>query len=303
MSEKGRRRGWRRHEGVAIVRRGDGKTHRARWLVRYRDPDTGEVRHETIPAELTTEEQRSVWAAKRASALRKREEQISLGAPTKKGATLEDAVARYFANVSAVLRPKTLRCYRQSANAFLTWARIRRLEMADDLRGEHLADLRAWIANKKLRSSAKGKGKGRGARVEVARVRSPGAVNREIREVKVILEALRRLGLVPLTRDSIADNLKLAKMPRPLPKPLRVVELVKLIDAAKRHDAEVFTLTREEKKRREKGGKVTRHVPVLPYLTTVLLSGMRADEARLLKWARVDLTLRQRARSASSPRT
>jgi integrase len=145
--------------------------------------------------------------------------------------------------------------------------------------------------NRPRHKQAKGKGKGRGKRTETDLKRAPRSVNRELRAIKTILEHLRRLGLVPLvTRDALADNLELVPEPRPVPAFLRPAVLVKLIDAAQRHDGKTFRLTRNEKAKGLAEGETPRFPPVLPYLSVVLLSGMRAAEARLLRWDAVDLT-------------
>jgi integrase len=288
VERAGRRKGWRKHEGVAIIRR-ELPSGGVRWLVRYESPDTKKMKHKTIPTEHNgTEEQRLAFAASEMRKNGARVKQLEEGAPIKKNLTLEAAVERYFANAGPGLREKTLRCYRQSSAAMLAWWDARGFDLTDDIRSEHLADLRAWIANKKMKRPDLGEG--RAARRELSTVRSAAAINRELREVKVILEALRRLGLVgDLRKDAISDNLKPVKAPRPLPKPLKVAELRRLVDAAKRHDADCFAKTEAARKQGFTRGATPIALPVLPYLATVLLSGMRADEARLLKWTRVDL--------------
>jgi len=284
----GRRRGWRNRGGLALLRR-EGPDGTVRWLARYRDPENpGKVKHETVPAGLTTEEARSKWAAKRAAEIIKRVDDIDHGAPTKKNVRLEDAVARFYED-NATLRRQTLRAYRLGTDAMLRWATEHRLELADNLRGEHLKALRGWLANKPLMRQEAGKARNK-AHSPTDRARSPYTVNRELAPIKTCLEHLRQLGLVPmLSRDAILDNLKRVKTPRPVPEYLKPSALVALVEAAKRHDEATFKLTRDEKAEGLSRGGSPRFAPILPYLATVLLTGMRADEACSLKWAAVDL--------------
>lgn len=273
---------------MALLRR-ERPDGRVRWLARFMDPDTKATTHETVPARFTTEEQRTSWAAKRARELARRSDDVAGGAPTKKNVTLETAIEGYFSGAGAGLREKTRKGYRAATNALTAWARGEKVVLGDELRGEHLAALRVHLMNKPLRAPSAGKGKGRGKREETARKRAARSVNRELRAIKTVLEHLRRLGLVPfVTRDAIADNLELLAEPRPVPAFLRTSALTKLIEAASRHDSEKFELTRDEKARGLTKGETPRFPPILPYLVTVLLTGMRADEARLLKWRAVD---------------
>jgi integrase len=92
-----------------------------------------------------------------------------------------------------------------------------------------------------------------------------------------------------VTKDAISDNLANVDAPRPVPEHLEPRELDDLVGAAARHDTILSKLTREEKEAGLTEGKTPRFAPTLPYLAVVLLSGMRADEARCLRWERVDL--------------
>ena len=258
------------------------------WRARYIDPDTRKPVRVALPSDCTTEEQRAAWAIEKAKELEKRRRELDAGAATKKNMGLDEAVARFYED-NATLRPQTLRAYRLGTDAMLTWMRQHRIELADELRGEHLKALRGWLANKPLMRQEKGNAKNR-AHVPTSTARSAYTVNRELAPIKTCLEHLRQLGLVPLlSRDAILDNLKRVKTPRPVPEYLRTSELKRLFEAALRHDAETFDLTRDEKGRGLDQGSSPRFDPILPYLAVVLLTGMRADEACSLRWSAVDL--------------
>lgn len=280
----GRRKGWRDHEGVSLIRK-PLPSGGVRWLVRYVDPDSLKTKYETVPPEYCTrEEQRLVWAEKKAEALTKRGDELDAGGVRKKEATFEDAVARYYTDVATGLRPATLKVYQAATDNMLDWARRKGIKLTDDVRGEHLASLRTWLVNKP------GMRQARGGRVETGKGREVWSVNRDIRGIKACLEHLRRVGLLPfVSHDSIRDNMKTLRAPKPVPEYLKPSALQKLVAAARRHDEDVFLLTREEKAQGLAEGSTPKYGPILPYLALLLLSGMRADEGRLLKWDQVDL--------------
>lgn len=283
-----RHRGTARHAGVVLLRRSlpSGGTS---WRARYRDPDSGRTLFETLPNVLTTEEQRTAWAIEKSRAIRERARVLAMGAPNKKHVSLSDAVQTYFDDVSAGLRQGTLEIYREASKAMLAWAAHRNITLADNLRGEELAALRTYIAKQPLRRREKGKPR-RGSLPPTKRVRSPARINSLLRPIKTMLEHLRRRGLVPLlTHDAITDHLKLFPEPRPVPAFLRPAQLAALVAAGRKHDADTFAMTREEKERGKGKGSTLRHEPILPYIAVVLLTGMRADEARCLRWSAVDL--------------
>jgi integrase len=270
-----RKRKSQKHAGVVLYSRSLPSGAIA-WVARWIDPDSGRRKTETLPPVLTLEEQRTAWAARKAESLRDRTRCLAEGGPRKKNITIEGAVTRYFEDAT-YLRPKTRRAYRDSADELLEWARRRGLRLADDLRGEDLADFRATIVRRPKKNGDGG-------------ARKPSSVNKTLRSVGTILEHLRRLGLVPLlSSDTIRDSLPMLELPRPVPEPLRPAQLERIVAAMRRHDAEVFALTREEKEAGRAGGETRRHDPILPYFATVLLSGMRRDEARVLRWSAVEL--------------
>jgi integrase len=284
-----RKRGTAKHAGIVLYKR-PLPSGAIAWRARLIDPDTKRKKHETLPDVLTTEEQRTAWAVARAQALRSRKVELAVGAPEKTHLELAEVIKRYYTNVGARLRPKTLVAYRDATDALLEWARRRGLRLADDLTAQLLADLRATLANQPLQRQEK-KAKKNRAHAATSKVRSPNSVNRELRAIKTVLEQLRVLGLVPMlhTKDSIRDSLKALPTPKPVPEYLKPGELVKLIEAVVRHDKDMFDLTRKEKAAGLEQGETIKHDEILPYFATVLLSGMRSDETCTLRWNAIDL--------------
>lgn len=301
-----RKRGSAKHKGVVLVSR-PAPSGGLRWLARHRDPETGKVKETTVPAKYTTAEERGAWAVRFRKEVELREQQVAAGAPTKTDATLEDTVEAYYRDLAPLLRPSTVKAYRLGTDALLAWAETRGVKLAADLRAEHLELFRASMFKAPRQEQAAGRGRGRGARAEGAERRSPVSVNSRLRAVKTVLNALRRVGKVPmLNLEALKDNLRAEREPRPTPEHLRPAALAKLLRAALRHDAETFAITRDENAaglgwERTKAaatglapgdrphGTTPRYPAIAPYLATVLFTGMREAEARTLRWAAVDL--------------
>jgi len=96
---------------------------------------------------------------------------IASGGPTKKNVALDAAVTRYLEAVAGGIRKRTRKEYRAIGDLSFAWARTRAIHTGDELRGEHLADLRALLVNK--RRLRRARGAGRYDRVETSHVRSP----------------------------------------------------------------------------------------------------------------------------------
>lgn len=292
MKRRRKARGATKHEGATLLKRRH-KSGGTYWAVRYRDPRDGKRHERTVPAHLTTNEQRRAWAAGFV-----RDELAGLvaavqrsGAPRKPEATLAEAIEDYYRQPPDPLRATTVATYRMGTDALLAFAVERRIVRAADLRPEHLADFRGWMfaAPKMVQAAVKGR---RGARVP-AKDRTPRSVvsvNSRIRSVKTVLNELRRRRFTPLiARDDLIDNLRRAEEPRPLPQPLKPSDVEGLLQAALRHDAETFAETREEHAGRAERGATPRYEPIAPYVAVLLLTGMREGEARPLAWSAVDL--------------
>jgi len=92
-----------------------------------------------------------------------------------------------------------------------------------------------------------------------------------------------------LSSDAIKDGLRSVKDVPDKADPLLGPELRALLRACLRHDAARFTITRDENRAGGRPGSTPKHEPVAAFVLFVLLTGMRRDEARLLRWDRVRL--------------
>ncbi len=296
------------HPGVKLRKR-TWASGEVTWFGRYVDPDDGRERDENLTRlGYTTAAARRAWAIAKARALGDRTRELEGGAVRHTGKTLADAVAWYFENPGARLRPSTRAMYERDAEAFVAWARTHGAESADDLRQEHLVRWREWLAARP-RSRARQGGRRGERHADPEDLRSPASVNKVVRSVKAIVNELRRAGLVPhLSSDGIKDGLRLLRTPRPLPDYLRPAEAQALLAACLRHDAATFDITRNENAsaigsarrlaslRRAAGedvplprGSTPRYDPAGPFVAFTLLSGCRSGEAEALRWDQVDL--------------
>ncbi len=279
------RRKGRRHRGVVLMR--PEPALRIWWRARYQDPDDGKVVKETLPRELTTVEAREAWAVDKAAKLAERRAQLALGAARKTGTGLEDAVKRYF-EAHKHLRGNTLSGYRAAADRLLAWAKKKKLDSADDVTRAVLHDLRAALISQPKKIVVEG-GK-RGEHENASTPRSPAAVNRDLRSLRALLGYLSELDLLPRLADG---DLRRALKRLPLTSEhieyLKPAEIVQLLDAAQRHDADVYVETRKEHRGLRPVGGTQKYEPIAPFLLCVLLSGMRFDEALRLDWRQVDL--------------
>lgn len=192
-----------------------------------------------------------------------------------------DALERYFDDNSPNLRPRTLATYKRTTDAFALWCDGQRIT-PDTLALSHLVAFRAHLSKAPLLSQAKGAK--RGARKAKSKPRSGMAVNVHVRSLKVVLNYLRRLGLLPrLDRDAVSDGLRILATPKPSPTFMRSADLKALLAAALAHDTETFRATRSGEK------DVPRYPAIAPFVTVAILTGMRLGELIGLDWSEVDL--------------
>jgi len=99
--------------------------------------------------------------------------------------------------------------------------------------------------------------------------------------------------LPKLTADELADGLKRMAVAHDRMQFLRGPEIAALLNAAVKHDAVTFKMTRRENAagRRQPRG-TQRHPSIAPFVACVLLSGMRFGEALDLTWEQIDLNAR-----------
>jgi integrase len=121
---------------------------------------------------------------------------------------------------------------------------------------------------------------------------SPLTINWQLRAMKTMLNDMRLRGVVPLTRDAIADCLKLTNVPREAAEFLRQADCARALEAALRHDAATFAATREEHAGLRPSGSTPRYEPIAPFVAFVLLTGMRRSEALGMQWNYLDLDTR-----------
>jgi len=271
------------HPGIVLIKPRGSHTH---WRARYTDPDTGKLEWPSL-AGVTTAEARRDWAIRKSKALTKRRLDLDAGAPRATGTTLDSAIARYYED-HPHLRPRTIEVYEVATKKLTAWGARAGIKSADDLTGPKLMAFRASLVKQPLRARVKGK---RGATGETAKPRSPNSVNKELRSARTVLGYLRRLGLLPkLSADELADGLKRLQAPHEATQFLRPTEIRALLNAAVKHDAATFKMTRTENAAGRRAPRGTnRHPQIARFVACVLLTGMRFSEALDLAWGQIDL--------------
>ncbi len=260
----------------------------ASYRARYTDPDTGRVVWQTLDASLSTHEQRVTWAKKLAATLARRRADRAAGiAPPKDPTTIEAAIATYRESAEVRLRAKTLATYDLGIARFAEWCGAEGIEHTADLTPAALARLRDAFIRAPKKTAAKGARRGRYA--STPKPRSAVSINRELRTVATVLTSWRRRDLVSLSSDQIADALRKIPVERELPVYLTPSDLRRVLEAALRHDAETFTITREEHDGLRAVGTTPRYAAIAPVTAFLMLTGCRRNEAVTLRWSDVDL--------------
>ncbi len=277
------------HPGVVIRSRirEAGVTYYARW----QDPLTGrEVDTNLSKLGLSSDEARVDWCVRKSKAIAARSAALEVGDAVRTRTPPVEAVAGYLDDCRARLREQTIDAYAWAAERFAAFLTEVGVGVVEEVASSHLAGFRAAVVREPRQTSARGKGAGRGSKRAAPRKRSPATVNSVLRAVGTMLSEWRRLGLLPrLDSDAIKDALRPLPMPKPRPVFLKPEELRRLLEAALRHDTEVFALTRAEKAGGTPIGLTRRYEPIAPFVAHVLLTGCRLGEALALPWARVDL--------------
>lgn len=273
-----------RHPGLKLLRR--VRHCGVVWLARWVDPDSGRSKEVSLDRlGLNTDVARRGWCAAKSRAILQRRAELLSGAVTASTTDLAGAVAEFYARRST-LKATTLSSYRNGTDGFLAWAQSAGVVTTETLAPRHLLDFRAWWASRPAMVLASGVQ--RGQRLESARRHSPLTVNRGLCVVRAMLNELRIVGLTPkLTSDLIRDTLKFEKRCRTLPHFLKINEIAALVEAALKHDAETFTLTRAEHDGHVKPGSTARYAPISPLVLSALLTGCRFGELAALRWASV----------------
>jgi integrase len=279
----------RRHRGVVLMK--PNRSGRTGWRARYVDPespaDAPRFKWESLPAELTTAEQREKWARNKARSLADRHIEVAMGAPRATGATLASVVGEYY-QAHPKLRPRTVLAYKGATDKLLAWAEGKKLAGADDLTRAALLKFRASLQHDPKRVRAVG-GK-RGEVVATDKPRSAYSINRELRGVRTVLGWLVDADKFPrLKHDDLRRALKRTQVTKERIQYLKPHQLQKLLESCLRHDADTFELTREEAAGARPRGTTPKYTPIAAFTACVLLSGMRLGESVALDWRQVDL--------------
>ncbi|HEX3851321.1 MAG TPA: tyrosine-type recombinase/integrase [Polyangiaceae bacterium] len=274
------------HPGVVLIPPNPANRH-PHWRARIEDPDTGTSPKVTLDAVAYPTETRRDWAIRKSRALAKRRVELEGGAHRTTGTALSKALDKYFED-NPQIRAGTKGIYRRAADKLSAWGAKAGVRSADDLTGPKVVAFRAHLVREPLRTPAKG-GK-RGELREGDETRAAPTVNAELRAIRTVLGYLRKLGLLPrVTSDDLKDGLERLAVNHERTHYLKPVELQRLLEAALRHDAEMFAATREEHAGEREPGTTARYEPIAPLIACALLTGMRAGEVIDLDWKQVDL--------------
>jgi integrase len=275
-------RGRSQHPGVKLKRRvrpGGADV----WLARWVDPVTGDEREASLTAlGLTNNQGRRAWAIAKASQLAEERQALALGLIAREGPRdVRSAVTSYLDRAAGRLRGSTIETYRESLDLLVQWCDQVGVRDLGSLDPPSVMRLRDWLVALPRQRDREKKRKGR--------PRSAMRVNRDIGAIKTLLLEARRHGRLPrLDREALGDGLRKLRAEQDQPEYLRSPELRQLLEAAMRHDAARFAMTRAEKAAGEAGG-VTRHEAVAPLVLAAILTGCRIGELVSLEWPNVRL--------------
>jgi len=276
------------HPGVVLIKP-DPEGEHPTWRARVLDPDAKHNRKVRIdPHAFPTREARREWAIRRSKAIVRRRVALDGGAHVETRTKLGEAIETYFKD-HPHLRPSTIRSYRTTASKFVAWATSNGLRSSDGITGPKLTAFRAEVVKEKKHAQAKGGD--RGARKVTNEPRSPHTINRDLRNLRVVLGYLRKLGLLPHANlEDLLFSLERLRVSTNRVDYRKPHELKQLLEAALVHDADPFDETREEHAGRRPVGTTLRHKkPIAPFIACALLTGMRLSEVVDLDWRNIDL--------------
>jgi integrase len=288
MAKQKKRRTRTEHSGVKIVRR--VRNGRESWFARYRDPDRDNKERDLVldPLAIPTREARRVWAIRKAKALAARRMELSLGAPTVTETPIDQGIADYLTTNAIRLRPRTLSTYKEAIETFRTWLGYNAVYNVEQITKGKLAEFRSFLTMQK--KTVTFSGSYRGERRKTDKAKSPYSINRDLHSVKALVNHWRSRELLPsLDKDGISDALKNVPTAKEAPAYLSPSDCRKLLEAAIRHDNEVFTITRDEHDGLKPLGSTPRYEPITPFVLFLLLTGCRLGEGLNLRWTDIDL--------------
>lgn len=277
---------WPKVEGIWFVTDPE-RGYRCKWV----DPDTGKWKWKTMRKLGKTSKTAVVtWARRKSRQVLARKAKLEAGGLRYEPKSLADAVEGFFEAKEAELRDQTVKFYRRGTKCLLEWADQAGIREPGDLTARDLARFRTWLT--KRRRFAPEKGRERGAWTATGKKLHPTTVNNRLRTVRIVLNAWRRIGLTPkLDGDAVRDSLPSVRAARSVPKFLRGPEVERVLRACLRHDADLYDMTREDRAAGRKPGEseTPRFEPMAAFTATLVLTGMRVGECRLLRWDQVDL--------------
>lgn len=303
-TEKRKRRYRSPHPGVRIKsqRRKSGVA----WYAVFNDSETR--RESWINLDklgLTNDAARIGWCMKKSRILMLRRADIELGAPLKTVTPVAKGVQDYleYAEIEG-LAPRTIASHRGISKQFLEWCHSCGVRTTEELDQPRLEEFRRYFFARRTMASARGKGAGRGTKRKGEAGRSPSTINNALGRIRSMLNQWRRQGIIPLLNtDLIRDALRFVRARRELPYFLHKPDIRRMLEAAERHDAVTFKLTREEHDGLKPAGSTPRHEPIRPFVIASLLTGCRFNELACLRWDEVDLDAQEVILRASRTKT
>jgi integrase len=272
----------RAHKGVSIIK--PRAASRTGWRLRFIDPDAGRMKWESIDTTVyRTARDREDLAVRKAEEIANRKRELDQGATPFSNTTLGAAIERFY-RTHPLLGERTHETYQLGTDRLLEWAGRNRIETTDDLTRGKLVEFQAEVVAAPRQYSGN-----QGGKVKAGTRRSPATVNKELRAVSRVLGHLIDADkCARLSHDDLRRALKQVKAPTERREFLRPNELRKLFEACRRHDAEVYRMTRTEK---DNGtmGSTARYEAVSALVALTLLTGMRFGEVLALRWKDVDL--------------
>jgi integrase len=294
------RKGSTLHPGVSIFKR-TSRHGAVSWVARWTDPETERPRTATLDeADAVNKTARTEWGKGKVKELDN--ERIRVQLESEEAARVAEEIAEErrrgydrFARASPTAardrwiakieeqgrskgRPKvrTIASYRRSAAWFVRWAEGAGVEAVEDLVPLDLGKIHHALETQPRAHVREGE----------PETISAASANKIMREVKVLLNGLRKMRMLRhIHRDDIADMLSAIPATRPTPTPLSVTDCRRVLAACLRHDADPLNAGRE----------------VGPLVATAMMTGLRASEVRCLAWSEVDLDATDRTRTR--PRT
>jgi len=254
------------HPGVVLIRP-DARRKGAKWRMRYVDADSGKPKWETLTE--TKAPLRKKRAVLKSEELAARRAKLDKGAAKVTGLGLKETLDLFWER-NPRLGTRTRETYGGAIDRFLSWVGERGLTKADHVRRKHLEEFSIEMQKDESRSGM--------------------TINKDVRALRRVFRDLVDGDKFPhLTYDCVRRGLKMAPAFVEDPTFLEAADVRKVLEAALRHDAEAYKLTREEKRAGATESITPRYQPIAPFIMAVLLSGVRRNEALALEWEVVDL--------------